>query len=282
MGAVRLIQENLLRHYIFRRKSNMNYCKKLRNKDIYIISIVILIFICLLSRKGIAVDKKDDHQNFEKVIYRLTNIIDRKKYSDLINIKHDSQMFWGQCNTDIGTTMSLDDMIEELYANSKNATISVNIKSGNGLIETEGWFSEYPYFYFYFTKVKNTWQWSGVCYDAKRSLDFSMYLGGKNKRYDSPPRLPRNGPRIFQDEIALRTRIEEIVRFRAFDALMPYATKNVLTFGQCNLSMMENDKVEGKNIPVQNVVDFLKQYAPSTGEIASSEMQHKTYYETTG
>ena len=257
---------------------------KSNTSQLYVVVVIFaaLISIVVLFNKNLAAEKLNDNSGFERIMLKFRSVVASGDYSSLSRIKHNEQMFWGQCNTDIGTNVSINEMIEELYADSKKAKITVNMNSGNGLLETEGWFTEYPFIYFHFDKVGDVWQLSGACYDTKRSRDFQKFLALKKQPHDSPPKLPRNGPRVFHDEIALRARIEEIVQFRAFKALIPYATKNMLTLGQCALQMMEKDRIEGRRTSAQEIVNFLEQNSLPSGKIVSSGMHHKTYYETTG
>lgn len=234
--------------------------------------------------------KKVGDQSTAQLISKLKNIIPNKDFQMLRPyVPRMKKYYWGPCGPgDSGfDELSFEVMTRMLLRDSKGAKIyfnpKPNISQESALIETEGWIGEHPFLTFSFDLVKtdNRWALSGACYSATPELS-TKKEGKYVPTYFREPQLPRPGPKIFKDRSALRARIEEIVQFKAFDALKTYAVKQVLTFGQCNLSMMENDRIEGKEMPVQDVINFLKQNIPSTGEIVSSGMQHKNYYETTG
>lgn len=262
---------------------------RLRCHILYVTFFSCVLFLLLCSTIAVATENEDLTEqkriSFQEIVVNLTKTVESRKFSLFKNqVRYQEPLRLEFCNTDVGTDISVDGLVKILERDSRNTEIRVNQKSGNGMIETEGWNSEHPFFYFEYSylKTEKQWYWTGVCVSPNRSLDFAMFLGGKDKLYDTIPKLPRSGPRIFKDEIALRSRIEEIVRFKAFDALKPYAVSKVLTFGPCNREMMVSDQIEGKNISVEEVVSFLKKKAPANREIISSEMQHKTYYETVG
>ncbi len=224
--------------------------------------------------------------SFQSVIDELIRVTQNKDFATLKQrFAYKDPMRLGQCNTDIGMEITVDKLIQVLINDSENsADIKVNKNSRNGLVETEGWNSEYPYYYFYFTFIKkeNKWQWLGVCDSINRSLDFAMSLGGKDKLYDRPPKLPRRGPRVFQDEIALRARIEEIVRFMAFDALKPYAIKQKLIFTECSREIVESAQLKGMEVSSEQVIAFLKKNVGESKEIKPAKGGFSTYLDTEG
>lgn len=133
---------------------------------------------------------------------------------------------------------------------------------------SEGWVGEYPYlgFDFQYKKDSNEWTWLGVCYSTAPPLRISEKTGKYEEVYFHTPALPRPGPRVFKDPAALYARIKEIVRFGKFAALSQYAIKQKVRFGECS-STMVNDKIQGKDVPVGNVIEFLNKIASDSNRV---------------
>lgn len=214
-------------------------------------------------------------------------------------VSNKEKLHWAPCGDHGGETVamfSFDEMVNFLSKFSKGAEIYVYeypeihlwdfekpiVYSIN--IDTEGWTSEYPYlsFGFKFSPAENRWEWRGVC----DSPVPPRHLSKDMKKYEEidyrQPKLPRPGPRIFKDINALKARIEEIVKYREFDALRPYVIKKTLIFGQCTQKMMDMDRVEGIVTPVDEVIDFLIKNAAGAKKVKFSGVAHITYYETIG
>jgi hypothetical protein len=244
---------------------------KKNSLKVYVVGLYLLIFPMIIVQASEL--KKDNVQSLvdlQPVIYKIQKAIRTRNFNVLKQyVLNKEPLYWAQCNTDVSIKVSFDKMVSILSESIKNAEIYVNEKPGAGLIETEGWTGEYPYLYFDFTKKGNNWKWLGVCYDMERSLDFAILQGGKDKLYDGLPQLPRPGPRVFEDIHALQMRIIEIIRFKKIDALKPYAIKQKLILGECSTEMI-NDVIKGKEISIDQVLDFLKKNIGSTTEIKFS------------
>lgn len=232
---------------------------------------------------------QDQKKRLKPIVDSLKRIITTKNFKSLSAYVTNNKVYsWGPCGPgDSGCDeLSFREITEMLLRNSNGVTIYFNPKPNvdeeKASIETEGWIGETPFltFYFDFLRAKNKWVWNGTCYSNTPAYETKME-GRYIATYFREPQLPRPGPRIFKHYSPLHARIEEIVRFKAFDALKPYAIRKALTFGPCNLEMMQKDSVMGKESSVQDVVSFLTKNVPS-GEIKSLGMEHKTYYETTG
>ena len=197
-------------------------------------------------------------------------------------ITNKGSLYWAQCNSDVRETFSFNEMAGMLLKNLKGAEIYVNEIPGAGLIETEGWTGEYPYLYFDLTEEDKKFVWLGVCYDMRRSLDFALSRGGKDKLYDKLPQLPRRGRRVFKDELALRVRIEEILKFKAFDALKPYAIKQKLILTECSQGIVKRAQIRGTEVSSDQVIAFLKKNIGDSKEIKSAKGGSSTYLDTEG
>lgn len=219
-----------------------------------------------------------------------------KNFNNLHSYVQNQSLYWSQCGDYGGENvqqMTFTEMNSLLSKFSKEAQIHfldpeihrwdfekpvfyvVNIN-------TEGWTGEYPFlnFSFKFTTIDNKWRFTGVC-ESTTSVNTNTSEKYSNGHYKQPS-LPRPGARIFKDVYALRARIEEIIRFKAFDALNSYSTKGRLLIAQCSREIMEKDRIIGKEMPAQDVILFLKQNSLPNDKIVSSGVQHKNYYETTG
>jgi hypothetical protein len=217
----------------------------------------------------------EKQEELRKIFAEVKTAVQSKDFSKLRKyVKKNDVLYWGQCNTDTSINLSFNKIIRELKENSKDADIlaTENLTGRlTGMIETVGWTGEYPYLYFQFTKVDKNWKWLGVCYDMARSLDYRRFLGGKEKYYDSPPKLPRQGPRVFKDVTPLHARIVEILTFKAFDALKPYATRGkLLVVKSCPDTFDSNDLIES-GVPANQIVEFLIKNSTSAKEITPAK-----------
>jgi hypothetical protein len=211
--------------------------------------------------------KKQDQADLLLLFSDVKNAVQTKKFNLLKKYVSDNgRLYWAQCNTDVSTDFTFSEIVHELKGYSKGVNIAV-ADHDMTFIETEGWSGEYPYFYFQFTKENKKWRWLGVCFDAERSLDYRMELGGKDKYYDSPPKLPRQGARVFQDIIALKIRVIEILKFKAFDALESYATKGKLLVGKSCPATIPGDELMKAGVPVKQVIGLMKEKAMGAKEV---------------
>ncbi len=149
-------------------------------------------------------------------------------------------------------------------------------------INTEGWTGEYPYISFGFKFKDNRWQLEGVCDSAGPPLTISQDGKRYEEIYYSQPKLPRRGPRVFKDREALKTRIREILRFKVFDALKPYAVSQKLILGECSREMMDSDEIRGNLVSVNQVIDFLEKNYGEAKEITPAKGHYYKYLETEG
>ena len=231
-----------------------------------------LIFIVLIGVGSSAqsnnnVDRNQKEEELRKIFAEVKKAVQTKDFNKLRNyVSKKDTLYWGQCNTDTSINFTFNNIIHELREHSKNEEITVT-EHLTSFVETEGWTGEYPYLYFQFTKVNKNWKWLGVCYDMERSLDYRKELGGKEKYYDSPPKLPRQGPRVFKDVTALNARIVEILRFKAFDALKPYATEGKLLVGKSCPDTVDSKALIKSGVPADQVIEFLITNATSAKEI---------------
>jgi len=259
------------------------------------------LLILFLTTTGYASEQKklQDQQlpGLQVIVEKVKKAVRTKNFNILKPYASNKELlYWAACGPgDVESEkLSFGSMVQRLSKVSKGADIHMYDVPAVHLwdfeksvfytvnINTEGWTGEYPFlsFGFKFRTADNHWEFTGVC-DAT-TPELTKKEGKYVPTYFKEPQLPRSGPRIFKDRSALRDRVEEIVQFKAFEALKPYATKKVLAFGQCNREMMDKDSVVGKDTPVQDVIIFLKNNLSTTREIKSSGMHHKTYYETTG
>lgn len=212
-----------------------------------------------------------DQQELRKVFTEVKDAIQAKNFNKLQRyVSPKDTVYWGQCNTDTSIGLSFNNALHELKKNSKNAKITVTDHLMD-FVETEGWTGEYPYLYFQFDKVNQNWRWLGICYDVARSIDYCKELGGKEKYYDSPPKLPRQGPRVFKDVTPLHARIAEILKFKAFDALKPYATRGKLLVGKSCPNAADSTALIKSGVPVNQVVEFFVKNSTGANEITPGE-----------
>jgi len=248
----------------------------------------------LSAAKGDLGDPSRDAE-LRRLISHVKQAIQSKDFKKLKTYVPDKRYYtWGICcvpGCDFSPDeLSFEDLTEILRRESKGAEIYFNPKpwvewkfKSMG-IETEGWLGEYPFFTFLFELINDRWVWGGVCYSTAPELKLTekrMY----EPSYFRTPQLPRPGPRTFKDYDALKARIEEIIKFRAFDALEAYAINNTLIFEKHSRDVTysggEYQKLKGKKRPVREVIEFLKKNARDTDEIRCSGI-HKSYYDTDG
>jgi hypothetical protein len=156
-------------------------------------------------------------------------------------------------------------------------------------ITTEGWTGEYPYLSFEFEYVKannqcanNQWRFHGVCESVAGPFGISTNSQKYGTDYYAQPQLPRPGPRVFKDRLALRYRIEELVHFKAFDALRPYAIRKNVGFEKCSHEMLDKDAIRESEVPVDQVITFLKKNSGHSKEIKPVKGHYYKYLETEG
>jgi hypothetical protein len=250
----------------------------------YVLIIIAIVGTGLSAQSSVTLDKNQEQKELQKLFLKVKRAVQTQNYNILQNyVSRKNTLYWAQCNTDVSIDLAFDKLINELKKNSKDVDIVVadHIKY---FIETEGWTGEYPYLYFQFTKVNNNWQWLGVCYDYQRSLDYRLALGGMDKYYDTPPQLPRRGPRVFEDIIALQVRIIEILKFKKFDALTPYARRKKVFIGKgCPTNLDKADLVRIGS-PVEQAIEFMEKNSVGAKEITPEHnwSYNKRYFISNG
>lgn len=247
----------------------------------------------LSAAKGDLADPSRDAE-LRRLISHVKQAIQSKDFMKLKLYVPNKKFYGWRCGCDAGDMpsdeLSFEDITEILLRESKGAEIYFNPKpevdwnfKSMG-IETEGWLGEYPFFTFLFELINDRWVWDGACYSATPTLRLT-----KDNKFEATyfrkPQLPRPGPRTFKDYSALKARIEEIVKFRAFDALEAYAINKTLIFEKHRKDVMDNGgeyrKLKGKKRPVREIIEFLKKNAHDANEIKCSAI-HISYYETVG
>jgi len=242
-------------------------------------------------------NKKIDEETIQSLdlISNLEKAIKTRSFNILEVYLPDKRVYpWAPCGPgDFVEWLFFESINTRLLKYSKDAKIYIYpeheiINPGFGMplqasIETEGWNSEYPYlsFGFEFKKSESRWVFHGICDSLGPPPKISKEGTKYEEIYSRPPELPRPGPRIFNDYHALRARIAEILKFRAFDALKVYAIREKIIFGECNREMIVNDLAGGKEVHVEEVINFLKKSATGSQEFKPTSY-HKTTYETTG
>jgi len=242
--------------------------------------------------KGDFADPRADVK-LQRLISHLKQIIQSKDFKMLRPYVPDKHLYgWGNPGPGdvLPDELSFEAITEILLRESKGAEIYFNPKPEvdwyfkSMCIETEGWLGEYPFFTFCFHLLKNRWIWGGVYYSATPEFKLSK-KGQLEATYFKTPQLPRPGPRTFKDYDALKARIEEIIKFRAFDALEAYAINKTLIFEKHSKDVLDDGgeywKLKGKKRPVREVIEFLKKNARDTDEIRCSGT-HISYYDTAG
>jgi len=231
--------------------------------------------------------------DLRRLISHVKQAIQSKDFKKLKTYVPDINFYVWRIGCEAGD-MSPDELFFEaitkiLLRESKGAVIYFNPKpevdwkwkSMN--IETEGWLGEYPFFTFLFGLIDDRWVWGGVCYSARPTLKLTD--NKFEETYFRKPQLPRPGPRTFKDYDALKARIEEIVKFKTFDALEAYAINKTLIFEEHRKDILESGggyaKLKGQKRPVREVIEFLKKNARDTDEIRCSGT-HISYYDTAG
>lgn len=213
----------------------------------------------------------------------LQNAVEAKDFSVLEKSAPKNKSYlWGGCGPgDVETDkLSSRDMVQMLLKDSNGVSIyydpepdilDFGDKSKDIYVTlfTEGWASEFPFLGFGFTVNKHTkqWSWDGVCYDAVPPVRISKSSGKYSTTWFREPTLPRPGPRRFKDVHNLHARINEIIELQAFDALKPYAISQKLKIAECNREMIENNKLNGKDILIDEAIDLLKNSSRNSKKI---------------
>lgn len=248
-------------------------------------------------KKAAVQEKNLNIEGLQVILNKVKEAIHTKNYEILKPyVSEKEPLSWGICGpTDVESEkMSFKTMPSRLLEISKGAEIFVceepdifpwDIKKNIFTVDikTEGWTGEYPFlnFGFKYSKAGKRWEFIGVCDSAGPSLKISKN-GKFEEIYFRKPKLPRPGPRIFQDHLALRARIVEIVKFREFEALKPYATKKTLVFRECSHDMRDEAGIKGKEKTVEEVTNFLNKNIDRGQKIKSTGTLNKDYYETKG
>jgi len=267
-----------------------------KSLKVYVICFFILSFI-FGTAKASTIENKSREQlpGLQEVIDTVKKSVSAKKFQLLKTyLSKKESLTWAPCGpgdmepekisfTTMGTRLSeiakgadinIYDEPDITPWNAKKTIFVVNVT-------TEGWKGEYPYliFGFEYTKVNNRWVFHGVCESAEPPTEILK----KGQKYGmQQPQLPRPGSRVFRDRLALRYRIEEIVHFKAFDALSPYAIRRKVLFGECNHEMLKKDTMRGAEVPVDQVITFLKNNSGQGNEIKPAKGHYYKYLETEG
>ena len=183
--------------------------------------------------------------------------------------------YWNDCGPgDVpNDELYFDEIQTFLQRESKGVPIYINPKpemdwDEKGFsIETEGWNGEYPYFVLQFSRAEpGKWKFTGGC--SYRRPILNQPNGGYSDSvvYFRTPDLPRPGARVFYDASAFHARIQEIVRYKAFAALKPYAIRGKLTEVTCD-AYMTNSNPRGNEIEIDEAIRRLKNNATASIEI---------------
>ena len=200
----------------------------------------------------------------------------------------------GDCDcSDCGfDEITFEAMTEMLLRDSKDVDIYLGANPGisqwgdsslHANILTEGWASEYPYVDFSFKRLPDSsrWEWVGICVALGPPFELNERTHRFERVYPRRPLLPRPGPRVFSNYAELQFRIEEIVQFQSFDALRPYAVRSKLVIGPCSRKMMDQDRVLGKSVPIQDAIAFLKKNGLGPA-VTRTNASRSTMYESKG
>jgi len=236
-------------------------------------------------------------EGLQVILNKVKEAIHTKNYEILKPyVSEKEPLSWGTCNpTDVEPEkMSFKTMISRLLEISKGTEIficeepdispvDINKTIFTVDIKTEGWTGEYPFlnFGFKYIKADKRWEFIGICDSAGPPPEISKN-GEYEEIYCRRPKLPRPGARIFQDSLAMRERIVEIVRFREFEALKPYATKKTLVFRECSNDMRDETGIKGKEKPVEEVINYLHDNTAKGQKIKSSGTSNIDFFETKG
>lgn len=266
--------------------------KKLRNMGIAI-RYVLLIFLILVGPvTGNSQNKssiKNPHIEIMALVRDVTKTLQKNDFDALEKyMKTEEGIVVLPCyvNTSGDRPRSFDQINRWLMADSVGARLRVSVRYSKydesqwKLVEippgriseippefitfaVEGWVGEWSFINFDFSVFDNNWNRTGQW--VLRTL---CYAGspGPGVSYSEPPKLPRPGPHAFRDSHALYARIEEIIQFRALDALRAYAIRGVIKEVPCDQSM-HSRPLEGKEVPVSKVIEFLKNQTVGDKEI---------------
>lgn len=205
------------------------------------------------------------------LIEKLTLAISKRNFDSLRDyVPSEPSVKWGDCGP--GDTPSGDMSVKtlnklllsqlgnELIVFNPGPNTYISLKDGSAFIESEGWVSEYPYLGFGFDLERLTKKWilRRVCYSSHPGYD--VRPGAKYQPlYVRKPTLPRPGPRVFEDDLALRDRLHESLQFNQPETLKVYAVKPELVLGLCDGdSKTKQLSVRGHKVPANEVVEFIK------------------------
>lgn len=211
-----------------------------------------------------------------KVIEEINEVLQTRNFEILRKHVPDQALYyWTDCGP--GDAPSDELYFEEIQSfflrESRDVPIYINPQwemdwGDKGFsIETEGWNGEYPYFAFHFSRTgPGKWEFSGGCSNPRPILNQPNGGYGDSVVYFRTPDLPRPGARLFFDVNAFHARIQEIIRFKVFEALRPYAVRGKLTNVTCD-AYMTNSKPRGGEIDVDEAIRRLKTNAAASSEI---------------
>lgn len=257
----------------------------------------VLLFLLIPAEARAEKGMQNGHVNNAEVaniLAILKKSIKLRDYSMLRSyVPKDENLIWDICGSNDASPLELgfDEVVGKLIRMSRGSDIYVHDdvdtflwNSTDGIsmvpIQAEDWNDEYPYlnFLFKFMHKAKRWEWYGVCYDNVPPRVEGRYEPAYKRR----PTLPRKGPRTFKDSRNLMVRIEEILKFKALDALVPYALYPDLSFSECKPEMMRNSQMNGKKTPVQVVIDFLKKNDQKGTSEISMTGNREMYLDTKG
>jgi hypothetical protein len=263
--------------------------------------IVLLSIIFTANANGQQKANNENMGSLHSVLSGLKMAVEKKDFETLksFTISSDQKLIWDICgHDDIGPgdaeafKYPFNEIVKRLSTLSEGTTIFINKDIQmtpwsstdniyNVFIDTEGWVGEYPYLSFFYriSKDGKRHDWLGICYSSGPRLRRSKATRKYEERYYREPTLPRPGPRIFRDDNALKARIKEIIYFKSFDALKPYAINQKIRFGECSSNLLERG-IQGKDVSVDQVVELLKEKAK--GAVGFEFLSRGKYLETSG
>ena len=263
---------------------------------IYTVCFLLLIYLIGITEADTSNNKGDELPGLQEVLGTVNKSVRNNDFQILKPYVSDKEpLRWSPCGP--GDVEPEDVLFSNLVARlsklSKGASIKVysdpdisqwDIEKTVFIVEivTEGWIGEYPFlsFGFKYLKANNQWQFQGICESADVPVtDFKIHQKAEK---NLEPQLPRPGKRVFKDSLALRNRIEEVVHFKEFEALRPYAIRKKVLFGECNHEALKNDEIKGSEVQVEKVIVFLKNNSEKSKEIKPAKGHYYKYFETQG